>query len=109
MLTGTCLQSIGPLKRIRPDNLHFPSVIRLIIETRNPQADPQAHARMLATTSAFRSESPVFCISTVTAIDIALRELIYATLDDGSMPCDEPWPKDNVALFKRWMDEGMAA
>jgi len=25
------------------------------------------------------------------------------------MPCDEPWPKDNVALFKRWMDEGMAA
>jgi len=34
---------------------------------------------------------------------------IYATLDDGSMPCDEPWPKDNVALFKRWMDEGMAA
>ena len=64
---------------------------------------------MLATTSAFRSESPVFCISTVTAIDIALRELIYATLDDGSMPCDEPWPKENVALFKRWMDEGMAA
>ena len=64
---------------------------------------------MLATTSAFRSESPVFCISTVTAIDIALRELIYATLDDGSMPCDEPWPKDNVALFTRWMDEGMAA
>jgi len=34
---------------------------------------------------------------------------IYATLEDGSMPCDEPWPKDNVALFKRWMDEGMAA
>ena len=34
---------------------------------------------------------------------------IYATLDDGSMPCDEPWPKENVALFKRWMDEGMAA
>jgi len=21
----------------------------------------------------------------------------------------EPWPKDNVALFKRWMDEGLAA
>jgi len=25
------------------------------------------------------------------------------------MRCDEHWPKDNVALFKRWMDEGMAA
>ena len=27
---------------------------------------------------------------------------IYATLEDGSMRCDEHWPKDNVALFKRW-------
>jgi len=34
---------------------------------------------------------------------------IYATLEDGSMPCDEPWSKDKVALFKCWMDEGMAA
>jgi len=33
---------------------------------------------------------------------------IYATLTDGSMPCDGPWPADRVALFKRWMDEGMA-
>ena len=33
---------------------------------------------------------------------------IYATLEDGSMPCDEPWPKEHVAVFKRWMDEGMA-
>ncbi len=34
---------------------------------------------------------------------------IYAALDDGSMPCDDPWPEGKVALFKRWMDEGMAA
>jgi len=34
---------------------------------------------------------------------------IYETLEDGSMPCDNPWPQDHVALFKRWMDEGMAA
>jgi hypothetical protein len=34
---------------------------------------------------------------------------IYGSLEDGSMPCDEPWSKGNVALFKRWMDEGMAA
>jgi len=33
---------------------------------------------------------------------------IYATLEDGSMPCDGPWPKDSVAMFKSWMDEGMA-
>jgi hypothetical protein len=33
---------------------------------------------------------------------------IYETLKSGSMPCDEPWPEDQVSLFKRWMDEGMA-
>jgi hypothetical protein len=33
---------------------------------------------------------------------------IYSRLLDGSMPCDEPWPKEQVALFQRWMDEGMA-
>ncbi len=39
----------------------------------------------------------------------ARAQEIYGTLEDGSMPCDEPWPKDKVALFKRWIDEGMAA
>ncbi len=34
---------------------------------------------------------------------------IYARLLDGSMPCDEDWPKERLALFKRWMDEGMPA
>ncbi len=33
---------------------------------------------------------------------------IYGALTDGSMPCDGPWPADRIALFKRWMDEGMA-
>ena len=33
---------------------------------------------------------------------------IYARLEDGSMPCDGPWPKDQMSLFKQWMDEGMA-
>ena len=33
---------------------------------------------------------------------------IYARLADGSMPCDERWPPDRLALFKRWMDEGLA-
>jgi hypothetical protein len=32
---------------------------------------------------------------------------IYSRLEDGSMPCDSPWPKERVELFKRWMDEGM--
>jgi hypothetical protein len=33
---------------------------------------------------------------------------IYARLEDGSMPCDQAWPPDRQALFKRWMDEGLA-
>ena len=33
---------------------------------------------------------------------------IYRTLLDGSMPCDGAWPADRIALFKNWMDEGMA-
>ena len=32
---------------------------------------------------------------------------IYETLENGSMPCDAPWPPEQVALFKQWMDEGM--
>jgi hypothetical protein len=33
---------------------------------------------------------------------------IYARLEDGSMPCDDAWPKEQRELFKQWMDEGMA-
>ena len=33
---------------------------------------------------------------------------IYSKLEDGSMPCDGPWPKERIDMFKRWMDEGMA-
>ncbi|MDR3749011.1 MAG: hypothetical protein P4M04_12790 [Acidobacteriota bacterium] len=35
-------------------------------------------------------------------------EAIYERLEDGSMPCDEAWPKAQIARFKQWMDEGMA-
>jgi hypothetical protein len=41
--------------------------------------------------------------------DVKTRaQSIYATLVDGSMPCDGAWPADRIALFKQWMDEGMA-
>jgi hypothetical protein len=33
---------------------------------------------------------------------------IYERLEDRSMPCDEPWPDDDITLFKLWMQEGMA-
>ncbi len=34
--------------------------------------------------------------------------VIYERLEDGSMPCDGPWPEAQLKLFKQWMDEGMA-
>jgi len=37
----------------------------------------------------------------------AKAESIHSRLEDGSMPCDGPWPKEQVSLFKRWIDEGM--
>ena len=36
----------------------------------------------------------------------ANAQSVYATVADGSMPPDEPWPADRVALFKEWMDAG---
>jgi hypothetical protein len=31
---------------------------------------------------------------------------ILERLEDGSMPCDQPWPKDRIEVFRRWMDAG---
>jgi hypothetical protein len=33
-------------------------------------------------------------------------EDIYGRLSDGSMPCDEPWPADQVQRFRDWIDSG---
>jgi hypothetical protein len=33
-------------------------------------------------------------------------EAIYERLDAGTMPCDGAWPRDRVALFRQWVDEG---
>jgi hypothetical protein len=35
-------------------------------------------------------------------------EDIWDRLDDGSMPCDEQWPDERVAVFRAWIDAGMA-
>ena len=36
-------------------------------------------------------------------------ELIYARLDEGTMPCDEPWSEERVKTFRRWLDQGKKA
>ena len=32
---------------------------------------------------------------------------IVERIQDGSMPCDEPWSEDRAALIARWVDAGM--
>jgi hypothetical protein len=34
---------------------------------------------------------------------------IGAKLHDGTMPCDGPWPAEQVEVFDRWVDQGSQA
>jgi len=34
--------------------------------------------------------------------------VIFKRVEDGSMPCDNPWPTEQIVLFKQWITEGMA-
>jgi hypothetical protein len=41
------------------------------------------------------------------ASDVAEHgQLIADRLRQGSMPCDGPWPADQVATFSSWLDAG---
>lgn len=42
--------------------------------------------------------------------DVSSRaDMILKRLTTGSMPCDGAWPKENVALFRRWVEGGKLA
>jgi hypothetical protein len=32
-------------------------------------------------------------------------DAILEVVEDGSMPCDEPWSHEQVAVFRTWTDE----
>jgi aryl-alcohol dehydrogenase-like predicted oxidoreductase len=36
-------------------------------------------------------------------------EAIYSRLSDGTMPCDAPWPEEDVERFRQWIDACMPA
>jgi len=36
-------------------------------------------------------------------------DLILERLSEGDMPCDGPWPDDQVELFRRWIESGAPA
>jgi hypothetical protein len=33
-------------------------------------------------------------------------DAILGRLRDGTMPCDQAWPDDQIAVFQRWVDAG---
>jgi hypothetical protein len=42
--------------------------------------------------------------------DVSARsDAILARLQDGSMPCDDAWPPEQVARFEGWVAEGKHA
>jgi hypothetical protein len=34
---------------------------------------------------------------------------ILERLRDGTMPCDGPWPEEQIRVFHSWVDAGMSA
>lgn len=36
-------------------------------------------------------------------------DAILERLEDGTMPCDEPWPDEQVDTFRAWIGEGAPA
>ena len=34
-------------------------------------------------------------------------DAILGRVSAGSMPCDGPWPVEQVDVFRRWVEEGM--
>jgi hypothetical protein len=34
---------------------------------------------------------------------------ILERLSDGTMPCDEEWPEEQITQFRRWIEAGMPA
>jgi hypothetical protein len=66
-----------------------------------------------------RDIRPLFRSSDVEAMEFAFEltsyeavvdnaAAIYERLDRGEMPCDSPWPREQVDLFSQWMTAGFA-
>ena len=51
-----------------------------------------------------KSSFDLWAYEDVKANATAILEVVEA----GDMPCDGAWPEDQVALFRRWTEAGMA-
>jgi hypothetical protein len=37
---------------------------------------------------------------------VADAENILDRCEDGTMPCDYPWPQDKIDIYRAWLEEG---
>jgi hypothetical protein len=52
-------------------------------------------------------ESMAFAFDLASHEDVSANaEAIYHRLVDGTMPCDAPWPEEDVERFRDWIDGG---
>jgi hypothetical protein len=91
--------------------------------SRRPSRGPSAKPTKAKVTSALRFEKdirPLFDkravehMKTIAGFDLSRFEdvrrhagRIYFRLSTKTMPPDKPWPDNQIAKFKKWMDGGM--
>jgi hypothetical protein len=52
------------------------------------------------------SMEPFFDLSSYDDVRAHAPEILLR-LEEGTMPCDEPWPEEQIGRFRDWMDAGM--
>ena len=66
----------------------------------------EQHIRPLFRTEDVEAMSFAFDLSSYEEVCEHAEE-IHARLSEGTMPCDAPWPEEDVELFRAWIDAGM--
>ena len=66
----------------------------------------EQHIRPLFRTEDVEAMSFAFDLSSYEEVCEHAEE-IHGRLSEGTMPCDAPWPEEDVELFRAWIDAGM--
>ena len=61
----------------------------------------------------FRERDPDSMLNTRHKLDLwdyaqasSWADRILVQLEGGLMPCDQAWPSENIAIFKKWIADG---
>ena len=76
----------------------------------NAMSDPSFESDILPLFRAEDVDSMAFAFDLSSYADVSANaEEIHSRLADGTMPCDAPWPEEDVERFRAWIDAGMPA